>query len=519
MEKELDQMIALYKKTGDKKIAAEIDDLRDAIEAGEKAQAIAADASRQKNASKTAGYITPPVAGDAAASEEKKRRVLDDIEELAEDPELDEDSAEKRQLRSLKQEVLANAITPEQGEMELDAHARTLGRGKSSAARIAEPPRTYAKSLLPGRRSAKAGEPAPEENTGLMWGSLLDPDGTSNLNATPGFTDGVASLYSGPRNPAAPGFGWGAAAQTSPAPSPAIPPAFGTTTSAGKTGAYVPPPGTVPLPKPRPYPEERGIYQREGLEIRPDFGGEYSIGATAAAEPFENIVVHHTGDELSFDQFVEIGHEYDPGRGGYFGYHFYVGPDGQIVQGAPLTVRTNGILPYPSVFRNANTIHVAMTGTQDTHTPAQIAAASDLVGALADDFFVLGNRIASHGNIQANRGEERANEGIRQVLGNVGALDDNILRWGDGTSIPDDRVLVAQTALNDWSARTGRGGELNTTGQFNEETAQAVLEFQEAKGLPRTGFVDSETQSALLEHLLANNPAFSGLAKVISWWP
>jgi len=208
--------------------------LRDAIEAAEKAPAIAADAPRQKNGSKTAGYITPPVAGDAAASEEKKRRVLDDIEELAEDPELDEDSAEKRQLRSLKQEVLANAITPEQGEMELDAHARTLGRGKSSAVRIAEPPRTYAKSLLPG--SAKAGEPASEEDAGLMWGRLLDPDGTSNLNAPPGFTDGVASLYSGPGNPAAPGFGWGAAAPQWPAPSPAAPPAFGTTTSAGKTG-------------------------------------------------------------------------------------------------------------------------------------------------------------------------------------------------------------------------------------------------------------------------------------------
>ncbi|QRD53042.1 N-acetylmuramoyl-L-alanine amidase [Pseudosulfitobacter pseudonitzschiae] len=70
----------------------------------------------------------------------------------------------------------------------------------------------------------------------------------------------------------------------------------------------------------------------------------YGKSATAHAKPFEGIVWHHTR-EAPLMNMVDYGKRVDPERGGAFGYHYYIGPDGQVVQGAPTDKRTNHIKP------------------------------------------------------------------------------------------------------------------------------------------------------------------------------
>ena len=321
-------------------------------------------------------------------------------------------------------------------------------------------------------------------------------------------------------------FGWGSATGQSAGLPPTTTPIFGATTTAAKSGTYVPPPGTMPLPRPRPFPEERGIYQHEGLDIRPDFGGEYGVVATNAARPLENIVLHHTDDDHDLEWYVDYGHRYDADRypPGSYGYHFYIGPDGEMVQGAPLTVRVNGATGYDGVLSNTSSIHIAMIGTQNT--PQQVAAATALTAALMSDLEIEPWRIANHGVLKEDQGDENPriaeleNESIWAVMENVGALAHNILR--PGRSMPpfeaDSRVGIAQAALNDWLVSTGQHARLSADGQFGPGTLATVLEFQRATGIPPTGFVDPPTQQELARHLLADNPAFAGLARVREWW-
>lgn len=114
MEQAIDDLTRRYTKRGDKKLLGEIDRLHDKIDAAE--AAIAAEKAAEQKTAAAGRMFTPPV--EPTNSEETKRRVLEEIEELAEDPELDDQPRTRRQLRSLKQEVLANAITPEHGAME-----------------------------------------------------------------------------------------------------------------------------------------------------------------------------------------------------------------------------------------------------------------------------------------------------------------------------------------------------------------------------------------------------------------
>ena len=74
----------------------------------------------------------------------------------------------------------------------------------------------------------------------------------------------------------------------------------------------------------------------------PNFG--YGESATANAQPFKGIVFHHTSSD-SLQNEVAYGKTKDAKRGGAFGYHYYIGQDGKVVQGAPLDKRTNHIKP------------------------------------------------------------------------------------------------------------------------------------------------------------------------------
>lgn len=267
---------------------------------------------------------------------------------------------------------------------------------------------------------------------------------------------------------------------------------------------------TVPSLEARPFND--GVYSTFGLTIGHSFGGTYGEQATAAAQPFQNIVIHHStgGHNLAGD--VDYGHRIDPARNppGAYGYHFYIGPDGTIVQGAPMWARTNGAPGY-GVLRNANSIHVAMTGDQTNYTPEQIAAATALVQALAADYDINAERIVNHGNLDPTRDEAR-NPAIWQILENVGALDDNVLRPGNGAGIfePDDRVMAVQMFLGSISRADGGTPGLLIDGDYGDGTLAAVRRFQAEYGLLDTGFVDRATQRAILDYAMSHGIAAPG---------
>lgn len=245
-----------------------------------------------------------------------------------------------------------------------------------------------------------------------------------------------------------------------------------------------------------------GVYSNSDLELTYHFGGPsvtYGEQATAQREPFKNIIIHDPGGDLSTQEYIDRSHRLDPRPGGtaYYGYHFYIAPDGSITQAAPMTARTNGALGYGEM-RNNNSIHIVMVGTENT--PDQVMATSESIEALQADYEISPERIAGHGNLQPDR-EERTNLAIWQVLENVGALEGDVLRPGDGMAPfePDPRVSEVQSAINLWAATSGRGA-IADDGIFGGGTLDAVLAFQAAHGLDLTGFIDAATRQALFEY-------------------
>ena len=148
------------------------------------------------------------------------------------------------------------------------------------------------------------------------------------------------------------------------------------------------------------------VFQAQGLNIiyRADPNAPYGISATRGAQPFRFIVLHHTGTQGSLDSVVRYGHRRDARRGGSFGYHFYVGKDGTIVQGAPLSRRTNHVKTGGAV-RNENTIGIAAVGVGDV-TGAQTQRMVALTRAVQQQFKIGNTQIFGHGEVQSNKGNE-----------------------------------------------------------------------------------------------------------------
>ena len=279
MDKAIDDLTALYEKTGDRSLLKKIDSLEDQI-ADAKAEIAAEQAAReqaareqaereeaareeeereeaareeeereeaareraarraareraqQERAEAEARMFAPPVAGEPNDADERKRRVLDEIDELAEDPEVQNDPRRRRQLRSLEQEVKANAITPEQGEMELATHTRALGRTRRprrATIGFAPPQPTF--GMLPeddddkpdNRNKVEDRDKELERNAAAAFWPPLDPGSQRpKIDTTPRFNAGFGSLYSGAWDPAAAmQFGWGSATGQSAGLSPA----------------------------------------------------------------------------------------------------------------------------------------------------------------------------------------------------------------------------------------------------------------------------------------------------------
>lgn len=174
----------------------------------------------------------------------------------------------------------------------------------------------------------------------------------------------------------------------------------------------------------------------------------YGITATQNAEPFENIVFHHTGNNYPAENQVNYGKTFDDERGGRFGYHFVVGKDGTIIQGAPLDARTNHLKSSDlkegfEDVTSANSIGISLVGaSDDDFTPEQIAAAQDLARQLANNSDTIDN-IYGQGAIQsgkmASEGVSLANE-LQQILEDAGLSDGSEQLLSDpseGVSIPD----------------------------------------------------------------------------------
>lgn len=124
---------------------------------------------------------------------------------------------------------------------------------------------------------------------------------------------------------------------------------------------------------------------------------------------------------------VRYQHNGDPRRGGAYGYTIYVSKSGQVVQGAPLSVRTNHIKPFGHSKRrkgaprvsSSDSIGVGLVGSCDRrvypvrgkpwacgreHIPAlQRRAALAVVRAVQTRFGIPCTEVYGHGDMQTDR--------------------------------------------------------------------------------------------------------------------
>jgi len=197
-----------------------------------------------------------------------------------------------------------------------------------------------------------------------------------------------------------------------PAPeqAPKQPPAAPAAPAAVRVGPFMVPPA-APTPVTPTAPSDPDVFTDEGLQVlykgRKDV--PYGRSATASAQPFQGLVIHHTGID-DMDRSVQYGQTVDAARGGSFGYHFYIGKDGSIVQGAPLSARTNHIKDPADAFRraakglsNSNAVGISLIGMGGDHTPAQIDAAEKLAKSLQKRFGLKPDAVYGHGELQSDR--------------------------------------------------------------------------------------------------------------------
>ena len=174
-------------------------------------------------------------------------------------------------------------------------------------------------------------------------------------------------------------------------------------------------------------PDDRLVVEGRRIAYwgRPD--ARYSRYATRRARKPVAIVVHFTMAK-PVRSLVEYGHKRDFGRGGAsFGYHFYIGRDGHIVQGAPLSRRTNHIKfrthgKRTEVARHlwsGNTIAVSLVGgcdplmrpdwrrmrgcSSEYATDAQTQAGLAVIRALQRQFGMACDAVYGHGELQTDR--------------------------------------------------------------------------------------------------------------------
>jgi len=155
---------------------------------------------------------------------------------------------------------------------------------------------------------------------------------------------------------------------------------------------------------------------------RPD--ARYARIATRRRRRFRAIVVHFTLS-ISPIRLIKYQHTGDLSRGGSFGYHFYIDRKGRVLQGAPLSKRTNHVKGLGHRKRRTgrhhwvgshNSIGIGMVGACVTVgaglgrqcvgeelTDEQSKAGQALVTALRDRYSIRCQHIYGHGELQSDR--------------------------------------------------------------------------------------------------------------------
>ncbi len=282
------------------------------------------------------------------------------------------------------------------------------------------------------------------------------------------------------------------AAVTPVEPSPAL--SLPDTTGAAQN--LPPPKQTLPRQEPPSSPVEEGAparptapatsgqFSAEGVKLR--YAGipnaPYGRSATAQAKPFRGIVLHYTGSNSTVDEAVAYGLKDDPERGGAFGYHFYIGRDGEIVQAAPMEKRTNHVKAPGSAERirgdlsNSDAIGISLVGDGEHPTPAQIESARKLGQSLMAAYGIKTDHVFGHGELQNDR---EGNEGatVAQVL-RGGAASATSGGRGMDTLISNIKGFEGFTSSAKWDSKqysVGYGTRSQAGETITEEEADKRL--------------------------------------------
>jgi hypothetical protein len=156
-----------------------------------------------------------------------------------------------------------------------------------------------------------------------------------------------------------------------------------------------------------PSPDETIEVDGEPVVYAAEPGNTYS---RVTPQPVQGVVFHHTSSNADADRQVAYGQRVDRARGFKAGYSFYIDRAGNIIQGAPLSARTNHVQPGRSRLRsgrgdldNGNTLGIALLGDGKNPTPAQMKAALRLGQALITKYGIPSANIFGHGELQRNR--------------------------------------------------------------------------------------------------------------------
>ena len=196
---------------------------------------------------------------------------------------------------------------------------------------------------------------------------------------------------------------------------------------------------TVTKEKPEFKASELNIEQSyKSYKDRGDYNPNYGETATKAATSFNYIVFHHSasGRKAKDDNVVAAGQKLNS-EGEQLGYHFYIGRDLKIRQGAPLNKRTNHVGGTKMYFEGASkadptfTIDQALAILKDQKTafnensigigfiaandkdidPKQIDLGIKLAEALSGKFSINPENVGGHGHL--NHQDKDASEGSR----------------------------------------------------------------------------------------------------------
>ena len=167
-------------------------------------------------------------------------------------------------------------------------------------------------------------------------------------------------------------------------------------------------------------------YAEGGSKAIADYNPNYGEVATKAATPFTHITFHHTASSKGSSDtgVVEAGQRLNA-DGEQLGYHFYIGRDLKIRQGAPLNKRTNHIggttryakrakkkdatftvdqaldlLKNQKTAFNENSIGIGIVAADDSDVSSkQVDISMELTEALANQFKINPANVGGHGHL------------------------------------------------------------------------------------------------------------------------